>query len=141
MVAISGNTIIASAGILGTYRNEVLIFIQPTGGWTNTTETARLLEPPNGQGFASSLAISGNQVVVGALYATVGFNQLEGAAYLYQKPAAGWKTTSTFNAELTASDGAVNDAFGTTVAIGGGNIFVGSPHSTQTQGAVYVFGN
>jgi hypothetical protein len=143
-VAISGNTIIASAGILGQYRGEVFVFVEPASGWTDMTETAKLLEPPNGIAFGLSLSISGNEVVVGAPYATVGFNQLQGAAYVYLKPQGGWRTTSKFNAEISASDGASNDLFGTSVGIGGGNVFAGSPYATvgssAFQGAAYVFG-
>ena len=62
--------------------------------------------------FGWSVAISGNTVVVGADYATVGGNVKQGAAYVFTEPATGW-TNMTQTAKLTASDGAAGDYFGT----------------------------
>jgi hypothetical protein len=142
-IAISGNTIVAtSENSLGLGR--VYIFVEPSSGWVDTTETAQLRQPPNAIAFALSVAIGGNTVAVGAPLTTVGFNQLQGTAYVYLKPQGGWKTTSKFNAEIVSSDGAPNDNFGTAVAIGGGNVFVGAPFATiggnSLEGAAYVFG-
>ena len=47
-------------------------------------------------------ALAGNTLVVGAFGVTVGSNAGQGAVYVYSKPASGWKTTSKFNAKLTA---------------------------------------
>jgi hypothetical protein len=142
-IAISGNTIVAtSENSLGLGR--VYIFVEPSSGWVDTTETAQLRQPPNAIAFALSVAIGGNTVAVGAPLTTVGFNQLQGTAYVYLKPQGGWKTTSKFDAELASTDGAANDNFGTGLAIGGGNVFVGAPFATisgnSLAGAAYVFG-
>ena len=42
-------------------------------------------------------------------------------------------------AELTASDGAANDAFGSSVAISGSTVVVGAPGKNSSTGAAYVF--
>jgi hypothetical protein len=92
--------------------------------------------------FGMSVAISGNTVVVGAPRHTVGGNLLEGAAYVFVKPAKGW-SNMTEVAQLTASDGAPSDYFGQSVAISGNTIVVGAPYHTVVasteQGMAYVF--
>src|SRR5205823_1216513 len=58
------------------------------------------------------------------------------------KPAAGW-TDATQTAKLTASDGATNDDFGTSVGVSGDTVVVGAfladVGANPNQGAVYVF--
>jgi hypothetical protein len=75
--------------------------------------------------FGVSVAISGNTVVVGAPYATIGSNKSQGAAYLFVKPKGGWKNM-TQTAKLTASDGGADSYFGSSVAIDGGTVLIGS---------------
>jgi FG-GAP repeat len=72
-----------------------------------------------GDNFGRAVAIDGDTVVIGAAYAQVGANLMQGVVCVFVKPATGWTTTSTFNAKLTASDGKANDLFGYTVAING----------------------
>jgi hypothetical protein len=59
------------------------------------------------------------------------------------RPAGGWATTSSPNGELTADDGAANDALGSSVAVAGDTIVSGAPTRTvginAGQGAAYVF--
>jgi uncharacterized repeat protein (TIGR01451 family) len=58
------------------------------------------------------------------------------------KPAGGW-ASATETAKLTASDGAVGDVLGWSVAVSGGTIVAGAPRATVAgtyrQGAAYVF--
>ena len=42
-------------------------------------------------------------------------------------------------AKLTASDGAIDDYFGWSVAISGSTVIVGAPYNTSQIGAAYVF--
>ena len=69
-----------------------------------------------------SVAISGETVVVGALYAASGNT---GGAYVYVKPAGGWGNM-TQTALLIPSDGTYCDSFGTSVAISGDTVAVGA---------------
>jgi hypothetical protein len=84
--------------------------------------------------------------VAGAFGARVGANSVQGAVYVFGEPDAGWASTSTFTAKLTASDGAFNDQLGNSVAIRGNGrtVVAGAPRDTvganSQQGAVYVFG-
>ena len=98
-----------------------------------------------------SVAISGNTVVLGSPFWQTGGGQSPGAAYVFVKPASGWKDTIQ-TAKLTDSDGLENGTFfGYAVSIDGDTIVVGAlnlpllganrehkPQSSPAPGA-YVF--
>lgn len=85
-----------------------------------------------GDDFGDAVAVDGNTAVVGAMFTN--------AAYVFQKPAGGWKNM-TQTAKLTPSDNAGH--FGAAVAISGDTVVIGAPYTTVNgnveQGAVYVF--
>jgi probable HAF family extracellular repeat protein len=89
-----------------------------------------------------SVAVSGNTVVVGAPIATIGSNIVQGAAYVFVKPAGGW-ANMTETAKLTGSDGTPVSLFGLSVDISGDTVVVGAPIATTNsnivEGVVYVF--
>jgi uncharacterized protein (DUF2345 family) len=145
-VAISGDTVAAGAprAMVGSnsYQGAAYVFVKPGGGWASTSTFHAKLTASDGAGydfFGTSVAISGDTVVVGAPDATIGSALYQGAAYVFVKPVAGWASTSSFDAKLAASDGAVSDTFGTSVAISGGTIVAAAPGSNSSQGAAYVF--
>ena len=142
-VATDGNNVFAGAPSTNQIRGAVYVYVKPSGGWSNMTETA-VLSAADTVDLGWSMSLSGNTVVAGAPYATVGANPEQGAAFVFVKPADGWKTTSKANAKLVADDGAVNDHFGASVAISGNTVVVGSPEaaigSNLNQGAAYMFG-
>lgn len=81
--------------------------------------------------FGQSVAISDNTIVVG---------ETGGRAFVFVRPASGWKTTSTPTATLTAS--ATSDYFGKSVDISGNTIVVGDYEGSgaaPSSGAAYVF--
>jgi hypothetical protein len=149
-VAIDGHTIVAgvpnvSQSYLVPGNGEALVYVKPSTGWTNATETAVLFTnpyyyPEYGAGFGASVAVSGATIVVGAAGCCVQGVLYEGSAYIYVEPSGGWKTTDGFNAELTGTYVGTNDQFGYSVAISGSTIVVGSPQYYSYQvGAAYVY--
>jgi len=154
-VAIEGDTIVA--GALQQYlfppgegAGAVYVFEKPAGGWVDATSNTKLTASDGKRGdffdhndwFGASVAISGSTVVVGARQADIGPNSDQGAAYVFEKPAQGWVST-TETAKLIASDGAANDWFGESVAISARAIAAGAPrHSVggrPEEGTVYVY--
>jgi len=139
--AMNGNTIVvgdfdANIENFGT----VDVFVKPQGGWSNMTQTAILSSSDSGAGFGTSVAISGDIIVVGAAN-TSNFNApaaTPGAVYVFVKPAGGW-TDMTETVKLTASDGVAGDAFGNSVSISGTTIAVGAFFVNNFSGRVYVF--
>ena len=108
------------------------------------TQTAKLTASDGAAGdcFGSSVAMSGDTVVVGAVYDDIGANADQGSAYVFSKPAGGW-ADMTQTAKLTASDGAADDNFGISVAISGDTVVVGADcddiGANADQGSAYVF--
>jgi hypothetical protein len=78
------------------------VFTQPTTGWHNETQAAKLTASDGAANafFAGSVAISGTTIIAGASNA----DQNQGAAYIFTKPTAGWHN-ETQTAELTTTPG------------------------------------
>ena len=134
-VAINGDTI-----VVGAYSHSAYVFARPANGWANMTQTAKLTASDDGteqEFFGSSVAISGDTIVVGAPgdddkgYGT-------GSVYVFIKPGEGW-TDMTQTAKLTAGDGGAQDYFGNSVAISVNTIVVGAWGKNYNAGSAYVF--
>ena len=148
-VAVSGRTLIVGtinhiAASSDFEQGAAYIFTAPASGWAHARQAA-ILKAPRGQSeeaFGRSVAISGNTIVIGAPSREVGRHTNQGAAYVFVKPASGWRSTMP-TAELTASGGAGHEFFGESVAISGNTVLVGAPGRRvgkhAAQGAVDVF--
>lgn len=87
-----------------------------------------------------SVAIAGNQAIVGAFKGDVSGKTDAGAAYIYQLQDGMWQ----FHQKIQASDPNNNDHFGYSVAIGGDVVVVGARDADDASGktdcgAVYMF--
>jgi hypothetical protein len=123
-----------------TNQGSAYIFVRsgPAGAWT----LQALLTASDGaasDSFGSSVAISGDTVVVGAFIDDVGANGNQGSAYVFVRSGTTW----TQQAHLVAWDGAANDSFGISVAISGDRVLVGAYAkdvvANVNQGSAYVF--
>ncbi|CAA9404888.1 MAG: hypothetical protein AVDCRST_MAG74-1856 [uncultured Pyrinomonadaceae bacterium] len=89
--------------------------------------------------FGESVAISGDTAIVGAPLSNFGPNVEQGMAFIFVKNGASW----TQQGLLLASDGALFDNFGSSVAISGNTAIVGAEmddvNGVTNQGSVYVF--
>jgi len=119
------------------------IFVKPAGGWTNTaTPTATLTgsdtAPPDH--FGCAVAIDGDTVIVGAWGDRFG-SAGAGAAYIFEKPAGGWETTSAQAVKLLQSDRQVGDCLGFSVGISGDVALVGDycDGAGSMDGAAYIY--
>jgi hypothetical protein len=92
--------------------------------------------------FGIYVDIDGDVVVVGADYADLDGMEKAGAAYVFSRQDGGWGGMTQV-AKLTASDKAIGDRFGHSVAIDGDVIVVGAhysdPGGTKGAGAAYIF--
>jgi uncharacterized repeat protein (TIGR01451 family) len=87
-----------------------------------------------GARFGSSVAASGDTVVVGANYADIGTNASQGAAYVYQRSGTNW----TEQAKLVAAGGSAHAEFGNSVALDGDVAVIGAWFDANV-GAAHVF--
>ncbi len=128
--AISGNTVVVGApgAFNGTIESgAAFVFVKPSTGWANITESAKLIpsDGADGDEFGSSVAISGNNIAVGA--PDHPSSTRVGKGYFYTRPSTtGWSGTITeFGALGTGSTNAAT--FGASIAMSGQYVLVGSP--------------
>jgi hypothetical protein len=145
-VAISGNTVIVGAPGRGVARQAaqgaVDVFALSRSRTASSTQIAQLTAPDGeaNDALGISVAASGQTVLAGADLHRVGSVE-QGAAYLFVKPAGGWRHARAV-AQLTAEQGQARELFGRIVAIWHGTVVVGAPDRSGVaagQGAAYVF--
>jgi FG-GAP repeat len=140
-VGASGGTIVAGAifhDSTALDAGAAYVFVEPPGGWEGTqNEDAKLLASGGAADdhFGQSVAVAGGRIVVGAYNDSEGL----GAAYAFDEPGGGWAGTLAETSKLLASDGALNDRFGSASAVAGGTIVVGAARG-GAGGSAYVYG-
>ncbi|MGI9021378.1 MAG: FG-GAP repeat protein [Solirubrobacterales bacterium] len=127
----------------------VYVFVAPSGPntWINDdTASATLVASEGAEGdfLGFSVAISGPTIVAGAMQDDVGLNNVQGSAYVFERPGAGWPDSSGIEStKLLASDGGAFDRLGFSTAIHGDAIVLGSSghdvDGKQDQGAAYLY--
>lgn len=147
-VAVSGDTVVGGSmnkDFPGSFeQGAAYVFVKPPSGWANMNETARLLASDGAAGdfFGCAVATDGDTVVVGSQQDEPGAGGAadHGSAYVFVKPGAGWSGTVNQAAKLTASDAALGDLLGRSVAISGTTVAAGAPRKgSLDQGGAYVF--
>lgn len=136
-VWIDGNTAVIGApdedGMGAAY-----VFTRRGAVWT---EEEKLVAPVRSEGgkFGYDVGLSGDTIVVGAPKTDQTPIPEAGAAHVFVRTPEGWAR----QAELSASDGKADDAFGFGVAISGDTILVGANDGNVTPGltagAAYVY--
>ena len=144
-VSFSGKTIAAGAPYYGTHKpGAAYVFVEPSGGWKNATQTAKLTgsHATNDDLLGFSISINGNTVVAGAPDENIGSNIEQGAAYVWVEPSSGWKNMRQ-TAKVTASDGSGGNFLGYAVSLAGKTLATGAigvtVGSNADQGAVYLY--
>jgi hypothetical protein len=132
-VAISGETVVVGAATASDYRGAVYIFVRSGGVWS---QQQRLLASNRsmGDGFGTSVAISGETVVVGSPLGDAAVFSNQGTAHVFVRSGGVWSEQQM----LTASDPAGGDRFGDSVAISGETVVVGA-RGDDSRGSAYVF--
>ena len=109
------------------------MFVRSNGVWTEQ----QVLTASDGaafDNFARSVAVDGDTAVISADSKAVGFNNFQGAAYVFVRNGTVW----TQQQKLTASDGTSGDHLGWSVALSGNTAVIGDEPSSLS-GAAYVF--
>jgi hypothetical protein len=143
-VSVSGGTALVGAPEHQVGANEeqgaAYVFVQSGTTWTQEAELAAN-DGAVVDAFGSSVSVSGGTALVGAPARQVGTAADEGAAYVFVQSGTTW----TQQAELTASDGAEDDVFGSSVSVSGSTALVGAFNhdvgANVGQGSAYVFVN
>jgi hypothetical protein len=114
------------------------VFVRTGAAWTEQQKLTAS-DGAASDSFGSSVAISGETIVVGAEGDDVGTNVLQGSAYVFLRTGTAWSEQQ----KLIASDGSARDRFGFSVAISGETVVVGTFHPDVMinilRGSAYVF--
>ena len=135
-VAIDGDTAVVGASKGNDNKGAAYVLTRQSGTWSQVATLTASDGVVSGY-FGSSVAVSGDTVVVGSYGGNGGY----GAAYVFTRPANGW-TDATETAKLTASDGSPSDYFGYSVAVDGDVVVVGAfltDDNGSDSGSAYVF--
>lgn len=142
-VALSGDTAVIGA----TFEDDravdsgaAYVFVRGGGLWAEQSKL-KASDAASDDLFGTSIAVAADTAVVGALYHdTRAVNA--GAAYVFVRSGGAWVE----EAILLASDGDVDDRFGSSVAVAADTVVVGAPSSNgpvesplPDSGAAYVF--
>ena len=129
-MAIDGNTIVVGASYdndaaqgAGVWSGAVYVFRTSDGGATYEVAKLTASDGAAEHYFGTSVAINGNTVVIGAS-GDDGASFSEGSAYVFRTTDGG--TTYSQVAKLTASDVTSAEYFGSSVAIDGDTVVVGT---------------
>jgi len=138
-VSIEGDYAVIGADAKSVLRGKAYIFRRSNGTYWNQSIELAASDALSGDVFGSSVAISGDYVIIGAPQKFVGTNDRQGKAYIFKRSGSTWAE----EAGLTASDGTAFDFFGKTVAISGDYAIIGASDkkigANFFQGKVYIF--
>ncbi|MFZ5818263.1 MAG: BspA family leucine-rich repeat surface protein [Chloroflexota bacterium] len=132
-VAMSGDTAVIGAAFdddKGTNSGSAYVYTYSGSAWSQQQK----LTASDGAGFdnfGGSVAVSGNTAVVGAYW----HDTFTGSAYVYTRSGSTWSQQQ----KLTASDGAMDDCFGSSVAVSTDTVIVGAYGKDNYKGAAYAF--
>jgi hypothetical protein len=129
-VAANDNTAVVGAYGRNQLAGAAYVHARSGAGWVQQALLTPSDTSPNTY-FGISVAVGGDTVLAGAS----GSNEFQGAAYVFVRHGTTW----TQQAKLTASDGAMGDIFGWSVALDGDTAIVGAFAKNNSAGAAYVF--
>jgi hypothetical protein len=121
-VAVSGNTVVVGAPGFGD-DGRAFLFVRDGADWSLDAELIPFTSPFDDSAFGTSVAISGDTVVVGAPDADDGGVTRAGAVAVFVRQPSFWA----LQAVITASNAEPFDDFGWSVAIDGELLLVGAP--------------
>ena len=140
-IAIDGDTMVVGVSnddVIATDQGSALVYRWTGSGWAYEA-TLTAIGAAAADYFGTSVAISGDTIVVGAYADDVGAVVDQGSAYVFIRSGTTW----TQQARLTAADGAAGDNFGFSVTISGNTAVIGANYddvgSNTDQGSAYVF--
>ena len=138
-VAISGETVVVGARsderAAGRNQGSAYVFVRSGGVWSQQ-QKLEASDAAAGDVFGSSVAISGETVVVGAVLDDGAAGRDQGSAYVFVRSGGVWSQQQ----KLEASDAAAVDFFGRSVAISGETVVVGASGHSGAAGVLARLG-
>lgn len=130
-VSINGDYVVVGASYAGdSWAGSAYIFKRTGTTWNQEAKLSASDGQPEDQ-FGWSVSLSGDTAVVGSVYD----DARTGSAYVFTRTDITW----TEQQKLTASDAALEDAFGVSVSIDGDTVVVGAGWKDTFIGAAYIY--
>ena len=130
-VSLNGDYALIGASYAGTgWSGSAYVFKRTGTSWAQEAKLSASDGEAEDQ-FGWSVSISGDTAVVGSVYD----DARTGSAYVYTRSGTTWADEK----KLTASDAALQDAFGVSVSIDGDTIVVGAGWKDTFIGAAYIY--
>jgi hypothetical protein len=141
-VAVAGDTAVIGVprdnNANGQGAGSAYVFTRSGDTWSQQTKLTADDGDSDDQ-FGSSIALSGDTIVIGSLDDENPNGESAGSAYVYTRSGDGWSQQR----KLITDDGDSDDQFGSSVGLAGDTTAVGSPHDVNSDGgpsgSVYVF--
>lgn len=139
-VAVSGHAVLVGAPRADVGGNvnqgQAYVYQRDQTAWIQHA-TLSAVSGEHGGYFGFAVALSDHTAIVGAPLDTVGWNIGQGSVYIFQRIGPNWPQ----QARITASDGAANDYFGSSVAVSGDIAVVGlnGLSADLSRDAAYVY--
>ena len=146
-IATNGATVVAGAPLAasqGMGKGAIYVFVEPSDGWADITETAKLQSSALGPiGNSVVVDVTGHYVAAGAPQGA-GNGNSSGQVSIFAKPADGWQNTSQANWEVFSSSGLRGDLLGSSISFSDKALVTGAPGAKVgnhiSQGEAFVFG-
>jgi hypothetical protein len=145
-VAISSNDTTIAAGEPGQTEDAnandgaVDVFTEPSGGWTNATQSAELYDgdysDATGEQLGNSITFAGSSVIAG----DDGYGAGAGALYEFDEPSGGWSTDPSDAAAGPTFTGTTNSSYSASVASDGSTVVAGETGGDSPVGSALVYG-
>jgi len=134
-VSIDGNyaAISSEMKIMGIWESGVYIYKKINDIWV-IQDTIFSPDPTNSV-FGNCISLKGEYIIVGDKYIDINSNLDQGRAYIFKRNGISWD----HEASITASDGAANNYFGTSVSMYGDYVIIGAPGKTDSTGQAYIY--
>jgi len=133
-VAISGESAMVGAVGDDTGRGAAYLFVRNQDGANVWGPVQKLTAVDGAAGDNLGIAVAINEEADTFILGAPGDDSWKGAAYVFARQANNWVQQR----KTTASDGAVNDQFGGSVAISGDTLVVGADRDDTYKGAAYI---
>ena len=137
-VAINGDTAVITADQNNVNNNvdqgSAYVFKRNGSVWSQQ-QTLVASDGAANDRLGSSVALSGNTIIVGCVADDIGNNQDQGSAYVFAYNGLTWLQQS----KLVATDGTPNNYFGASVDVSGDIAVVGAYGKNSFQGSAYAF--
>ena len=143
-VALSGTAALigSTSATVGSNSSQGAVYaFDESGNTWSETQKFSSDDGATGDAFGWSVALDGNNAVIGANFANVGGNEFQGAAYAFARRGNTWEQTQ----KLTADNGDDFDFFGGAIALEDGEALIGAEGAAtdgnpfSNQGVVYRF--